>query len=125
MYKSPQTIAYRDIAYTAAAQPSYQTRLEVLTEAGNNLMDYQRPVTKFPRFEVAGGPTRGVPMLPGRLDFHVQAYVTRTKKSGKDGYSFDRISSELYPEPPPLKTWTFVNGSATRLDGRNDTLLYP
>jgi hypothetical protein len=124
MYRSPHTIAYRDIAYSPAAA-RYGTNVEILTEAGNRLMDYQRPTTLYPRYEVANGPTRGVPMLPGRVDFHIAALQTRTKRAAKDQYTFDRRSSEKYPTPPPLKTLTFVSGAPTRLHGREDVILIP
>lgn len=122
MYRSPQSIAQRDLAYLPAGD-KHATNLAVLTEAHTQLMGMGKPLSKFPTFERTKGPTRAVPMLPGRLDFHIQAYLTRTKRAAKDTYSFDRRSSELYPQAAPMVN--FVGGNATRLVGRDQIVLLP
>ena len=123
MHRSPHSVVHRDLTFLPAAS-RYRTDLDVLTEASTSLFNMGRPLGKFPRFEWPGGPTRNVPMLPGRLDFHIQSRVTRTKRAAKDPYSFDRMASEKYPVPAPTHL-KFVTGNATRLEGRDQVVLMP
>lgn len=121
MHRSPQSVLQRDLAQLMSAPA--KERL-ALTEASSDLLGLHRTASKVPRWRYLDPPPRAYPVLPGRVDPSLQAYVTRTKRAAKDSYSFDRRATELYPAPPPLKTWTFIDGASTRLVGRDPLVLY-
>jgi hypothetical protein len=119
MHRSPQSVLQRDLSQLMTAPARERV---ALTEASSDLLGLHRTASKVPRWQYL--PPRKYPVLPGRVDPSLQAYVTRTKRAAQRSYSFDRRSSELYPAPPPLKTWTFIDGASTRLVGRDPLVLY-
>ena len=120
MYRAPQSIAHRDLADAAATAVARHTEMSALAAASNDLLRYA-PLTKYPTFETRTGPPRGVPMLPGRVDFQLQSYLTRSRRAAKDVVSFDRRASEWYPQEAPFVS--FVQGNAARMVGREEVLL--
>lgn len=123
MYRSPQSVMQRDLSMHIGGGTAQERA--ALVDASSDLMGVSRSaLSKMPRWLHTDTPPRAYPVLPGRVDFSLQAYVTRTRRAASSSKSFDRRSSELYPDPPPLKTWTFVDGAPTRLVGRDPLVLY-
>lgn len=119
MYRSPHTIVHRDLAFDRMLRARGTDDVVALTEATNELQGLNFPRASKVRHV---DPSRvAYPFLPGRLDYKLDAAVTRTRRAAKDPLTIDRMSSELYPEVPPRID--FVVGLNTRFNGRDPVVL--
>ena len=120
MYRAPQSVVHRD------QLENFRATAGVMADAQTELLGLRNVATKVPQGRLEASTYRK-PLVPGRLDYTLQSYVTRTKRASKDpvtSIGFERTRSELYPQAPPRHVAVLL-GQNSRFAGRDPVVLLP
>jgi hypothetical protein len=120
MHRAPQSVVHRD------QLENFRTTAGLMADAQTELMGLRNIATKVPRGRLEASTYR-TPLVPGRLDYTLQSFVTRTKRAAKDpvtSIGFERTRSELYPQAPPQHVSVLL-GQNSRFVGRDPVVLVP
>ena len=120
MYRAPQSAVHRD------QLENFRASAGVMIDAQTELLGLRNIATKVPQGRLKASTYR-TPLVPGRVDYSLQSFVTRSRRAAKDpvtSIGFERTRSELYPQAPPQHVAVLL-GQNSRFVGRDPVVLVP
>jgi hypothetical protein len=120
MHRAPQSVVHRD------QLENFRATAGLLADTQSELQGLHTLASKVPKARLEASVYRK-PLVPGRLDYTLQSFMTRSKRSTKDPETrigFERTLSEVYPEAPPRDVRVLM-GQNSRFVGRDPVVLLP